>query len=279
MNDNLFLFNDFIIELSENESPGHLDQIEIFYEDTEKLFDSLTDVITGSQLAMTYASVRQKGKILNVAGEPEGYLLQWPDNRCGLSSIVRSESAGMHNSVIAVFPFVNEGVRFFGRLRETRLFANRLEAQLVVDFGEEEELALTFYDVHYLSNRSIYRKNGRYDFVLRGLAYFIENSASVNCGESVEGALFPREDLGFDHYEIQGLIKKIEIIDAELYGQKAQKIWQIRLAFAVFPSGEDVELDIFVSEKVMKKSCALKTGENIQAVIWLQGHLWGVSEE
>ena len=55
----LFLFeDDLITDLSEDQSPGHLDQIELFYEDTDSLFDSISDVIADSQLAVTFASVR-----------------------------------------------------------------------------------------------------------------------------------------------------------------------------------------------------------------------------
>lgn len=286
MNDNLFLFDDFITELSETASPGHLDQLELFYENTDELFGTLTDIITASQLAMTYASVRQKDFPALPASEPAGYLLQWPSPRCGLASIIRSEQSGQCNSFQAVFPFINEGVRHTCRILKTRLFSSRLEAQLEVVAGEDEELALTFYDVNYLADRVAYSKDAVFQFMLRGLAYFFEvfvaEPVVTNDPEPVAfetagmAALFPREDLGADHYEIQGPVKEVKEPDFEMLGQK---IRLVRVTIAHTSGGEDVDFDLCVTQKVLGKGRVPVPGDDIRAVIWLQGHLWGPGEE
>jgi hypothetical protein len=103
MNDKLFLFDDLITELSEDASPGHLDQLELFYKDTEELFGSMTSIITSSQLAVTCSSLHPELAQPLAAGEPAGHLLQWPSPRCGLTSVIRSDQQGQCNSLIAVF--------------------------------------------------------------------------------------------------------------------------------------------------------------------------------
>ena len=201
MTDKLFLFDDLISELSEDASPGHLDQLELFYENTEELFASMTSIITSSLVATTCASLRPELAPPAASSEPAGFLLNWPSMRCGLTSIIRSDQQGQCNSLAAVFPFIGDGVKHRCRLLETRLYANRLEAQLAAYIGEDEELALTFYDAHYLANRTIYQKDAAYHFVLRGFVYHLE----ITDGEFME-ALFQRAELGADHYETAGLV-------------------------------------------------------------------------
>jgi hypothetical protein len=270
--ENLLLFekNDFITELSEENTPGHLDQIEMFYEDTDQLFKSISEVIPASQLAVTYATVRNVVSPSTSDVEPKGYLLHWPDHKNGLSCVIRSDGQGQQNSLQAVFPFCSEGVEYLCRLDEIRLFHNRLEAQLKVMAGADEELALTFFDAHYLADRFVYRQGRSYRFIVRAFAYCLE--VAGNSGEDTGWALFNRPDLGADHYEVQGPVESVAELEQPVLGQKTSKI---RIIIGRTSEDEDCYLDIFVTQKVLGSARLPKPGDNIQSVIWLQGHLWG----
>lgn len=274
MSDKLFLFDDFTTELSEDASPGHLDQLELFYKDTEELFGSMTSIITSSQLAVTCASLHPELARTPDASEPTGHLLQWPSARCGLTSVIRSDQQGQCNSLIAVFPFIGDGVKQRCRLLETRLYANRLEAQLFAYIGVDEELNMTFYDAHYLANRNIYQKEALYNFILRGFAYHLE---TVTPGpDGFMEAIYQREELGADHYEISGLVKDVKEYD---FAMPEQKFWLIRTLIARTSGGEKIEIDLLLTGKVLDKGSLPKQGDCINALIWLQGHLWGPAEE
>lgn len=274
MNHKLFLFDDFITELSEDTSPGHLDQLELFYENTEELFGSMTSIITSSLIAVTCASLRPEITRTLAKTEPAGHLLQWPSARCGLTSIIRSDQQGQCNSLVAVFPFIGDGVKHHCRLLEARLFANRLEAQLTAYVGKDEELSLTFYDAHYLADRTIYQKDGLYQFALRGFAYHLE--VSIPGDDGFMEAIFQREELGADHYEISGLVRKVTEYD---FSMPKQKFWLIRTLIARTSGEEEIEIDLLLTGKTLGKSCLPEPGNCINALIWLQGHLWGPAEE
>jgi len=271
MSDNLFLFNTFIEELDEKTSPGHLDQIELFYEDTEELFKSMTDIITASQLATTFATANRTSTVPPGKTESSGYLLKWPDAEAGLSTVICSQADGCCNSLAAAFPFTSSGTLFTCRLTGIRLFANRLEAQLKVNAGEEELLELTFYDIHYLQDRTIYRENGLYQFALRAFAYHFE----VYDDPEAFSAMFPRADLGSDHYEIQGPVCLVEQPEKDML---KQKILSVKVSVAQNPDGTPVILEVIISARVLGQKKAPAAGQCINAVIWLQGHLHGLPE-
>lgn len=273
MNDNLFLFDDFITELNQDSSPGHLDQLELFYEDTDELFSTLTEIISSSQVAITYASANIGTLSALGKDEPNGYLLQWPGPEAGLTSIIHSTQAGSCNSFVAVFPFINDGIKYPCRVLEIRLFANRLEAQLVVQAGEDENLSLTFYDTGYLSDRIVYQKDAVYQFVLRGFAYHLETLSVKTDGMY---ALFPREELGADHYEIHGSVSAVENLPKVML---KQNVWLLRVTIARTEDDEPVDMAICLTAKVLGKNRLPEVGEEVNALIWLQGHLWGLASE
>ncbi len=272
--ENLFLFDNdqFITTLNDEQSPGHLDQIELFYDDTEKLFDSISDIIAASQLAVTYATTRSGEFKALPAVEPSGWLLQWPTGLNGLSCVVKSDESGAQNALQAVFPFCSDGVTYSCRLTGVRLFSNRLEAQLQVMAGEEEELALTFYDARYLCDRVVYQKDAVYLFNLRAFAYFF---AVMPPGQdSVDGlwALLNRPDLGADHYEIHGPVRSVAELELPMLGQK---VWRVSVVIGCSSEMEEQLLDILVTGKVLGNTPSPVEGSQIRAVVWLQGHLWG----
>lgn len=299
-------FADLITELSEENSPGHLDQLELFYDDTEDVFGSLITILSTSQEAVTYSADESAKPFVLPDGEPSGYLLVWPAQRFGLTTIMHTDGSKQRNACIAVFPFISDGIRYTARLEEIRLFASRLEAQLVVLAGPDEELYLTFYDAHFLTDRAFYQKGETYQFIIRGLAYFFEvfaakpiiisdpegvkkiRQVSAEAGQSITNdseaitintsgmaALFPREELGADHYEIHGPVKLVKELDAEMLGQK---VWQVRVTVAHTCGDEDLDIDVWVTKKVLGKGRLPQVGEDVRTVIWLQGHLLAAGE-
>ena len=270
----LFLFeDDLITDLSEDQSPGHLDQIELFYEDTDSLFDSISDVIADSHLAVTFASVRAE-QFPAPADQAKGWLLHWPDHQKGLTCVVRSDGNGQQNSLVAVFPFFNDGIQYHCRVNGVRRFASRFEAQIEALVGDDELLSLTFYDCHYLSDRNVYRKNAAYRFVLRSFAYHFNLQSPAD--SEFFSAVFNREDLGADHYELQGPVRKVEEIAGPFLGQKA---WNVHIVVANSEDGEEMLLPVIITARLLGKGSLPKPGDSLQALVWLQGHLWGVEED
>ncbi len=268
MTDQLFLFNDFINELDDKNSPGHLDQLELFYDDTDELFNSITEIVTESHLAITYFTANKENFPSSDKEKPKGYLLKWPNHENGILTVISSQENGSLNSLTAVFPFSATGTDFICRLQRIRLFSNAIEAQLQVMAGEDELLELTFYDIHFLYDRPAYKKDARYHFVLRAFAYHAE----IHENPESMSALFPRPDLGADHYEVQGPIIGIEEFSD---GMLKQKTWTVKTVIAENPDGKPVVLDILLSAKVLGKRKPPAVSQCLTAVIWLQGHLWG----
>lgn len=268
MTDQLLLFNNFINELDENNSPGHLDQLELFFEDTDELFNSITEIVTASQLAITYLTANKEENLQSAKENPEGYLLKWPDPEYGLMTVISSQEKGSLNSLTAVYPFSSSGTQFTCRLQEIRLFSNKIEAQLRVTAGEDDLLELTFYDIHFLYDQAIYKKDAQYRFILRAFAYHVE----IHKESESLSALFQRPDLGADHYEVQGQVIAINELKN---GMLKQRTWALKVAIAEDPCGEATALEILLSAKVLGNEKPPTAGQGISAVIWLQGHLWG----
>jgi hypothetical protein len=271
-NNDLFLGASFVKELDEAASPGHLDQIELFYDEPEELFNSLSEIITSSQIAVTYALANPGSAPVAKKNEPAGHLLLWPEPQSGLVTIIHSEQGGSCNSFSAAFPFISDGIMVKCRLQKVRLFASRLEAQLEVLAGSDELLCLTFYDAHYLGNRFLYMQNEAFNFILRGFAYHLQ----INDDSDGLSALFQREELGADHYEIHGPVTTISEPAGRMLGQKT---WLIRVAIARTVDDEAVEMEFCLTQKTLGKNSLPQRGQNVSAVIWLQGHLWGPTAE
>lgn len=292
---------ELIQQLDEEQTPGHLDQVEMFYEDTDEVFKSLTGVITKSEEAVSYGTVRQEQAPELKEDETLGYVIVHPNQHAGLSCVLHCDPKKMKNSVKAVFPFIDEGCKYPCTIQSVKLFDNKVEAQIEAFIDDEQNLSMTFYDAHYLNNRAFYNGKDTFHFIIRGFAYCIEINqpgkvqitdpeelqklAGVVEGEVKEKveldlenmiAVYPREDMGADHYEIQS-----PVLEVNQYPEKVneQTVWQIRVMLGRNPDGSEIPLDVYITERSLEGAPLPKVGDNISAVVWLQGHLWGIGDE
>ena len=123
-----------------------------------------------------------------------------------------------------------------------------------------------------ISDRNVYRKNAAYRFVLRSFAYHFNLQSPA---DSEFSAVFNREDLGADHYELQGAVRKVEEIAGPFLGQKA---WNVHVVVANSEDGEEMLLPGNTHDACWRQGFS-KPGDSVQALVWLQGHLWGAEED
>lgn len=287
--------NEFVRVLTEEQASDHCDQLEMYYEEAEQVFGSLKTLLPKSEDVESYGSVHHEEKPALSADEPLGFLAVYPSQNAGVSMVIHNDAKTMKNSVKAVFPFIGEGNKYPCSIQNIQLYPNHLEAQISAFIDEDQNLLLNFYDTHYLDNRTFYNDKDTFQFIIRALAYCVEVNQTTDPNElkKIAGlvdkdskdnleidaknmiAVYPREDMGADHYEIQSPVQ-----DIKEYGNiNGEKVWQIGILLGTTPAGEDIPLDIYVTERSLNGSPLPKVGDNISAVVWLQGHLWGIGEE
>ena len=287
--------NEFVSCLIEDQASDHCDQLEMYYEEAEEVFNNLKNLLPKSEDAESYGQVnREKAPALSPE-EPLGYLAVYPGQNAGISMVIHSNPKTMKNSVKAVFPFIGEGGKYPCAIQKVNLFPNRLEAQISAFIDEDQNLLLNFYDTHYLDNRTFYNSKDTFQFIIRGLAYCIEvnkpadpdelkklaglvdkdSNANLEIDANNMIAVYPRDDMGADHYEIQSPVQEIK----EYGNINGEKVWQIGILLGTTPDGKDIPLDLYITERSLGGQPLPRVGENISAVVWLQGHMWDIGEE
>ena len=105
--------NEFVSCLIEDQASDHCDQLEMYYEEAEEVFNNLKNLLPKSEDAESYGQVnREKAPALSPE-EPLGYLAVYPGQNAGISMVIHSNPKTMKNSVKAVFPFIGEGGKFW----------------------------------------------------------------------------------------------------------------------------------------------------------------------
>lgn len=286
---------EFVKVLTEEQASDHCDQLEMYYEDADEVFNSLRTLLPKAEDAESYGQVHRDKAPAVSPDEPLGCLAVYPSQNSGISIVIHSNPKTMKNSVKAVFPFIGEGNKYPCSIQNVQLYPDRLEAVVSAFVDKDQNLLLNFYDTHYLDNRTFYNHKDTFQFIIRGLAFCVEINKAADPNElkklaglvdkdSKENleidantmiAVYPREDIGPDHYEIQSPVQ-----DIKEYGEiNGEKVWQIGVLLGTTPDGEDIPLDIYVTERSLDGCPLPKVGDNISAVVWLQGHLWDIGEE
>ena len=263
---------EFIKVMTEDETPGHYDQIEMFYENAEAVLTTLPKILKSSEEVVSYGSEKSEEAPAISPDEPLGYLACHPSQNSGLEMVIYSNPKTMKNSVKDVFPFVDEGAKYNCSIQNIHLFDNRMEAQIEAFIDDENNMLLNFFDTHYLNNRAFYNNEDNFQFIIRGFAYGLEKNEPDDTIISVS----QREDMGLDHYEIQSPVKDIDELPEKINGQK---VWRLGLVLGFNPDGSEIPLDVYITERSLADSQLPKEGDNISAVVWLQGHLWGIGED
>ena len=248
-----------ISELIENEKPQYIKATK-FYE--KKLSES--------SKAETYASKNSDKVPAKTIKEPQGKLMVCPDSEAGLGILVIKDPERNIENIRAVFPFITKGHEYPCSIRNVKLDYYGNEALIEAFVDEEENLLLTFYDIHYLDNRSFYNPNDIFKFRLVGLVSYIEvveNDDLISVTQD--------QDENNERYELYSVVKAIEKYSDNVNGEK---VFRITISLGYTPDGEDIPLDIYVTKRSLGGKLLPEIGDNIYAEVHIHGYLTGIEK-
>lgn len=276
------LVNEFFVDCHDDEMEvffdsdyvnGALDNAIFDYEciddnpEAKKAYDSIIEKLPKSQSVISYAS---KNKIETSPSETENNdtkVYVYPDNKAGLSIIITHDPDFKYEKRIeAVFPFIAEGKEYPCTI--LNVFVDEFseyEASIEAFVDEEENLSLTFYDLHYLDNKSLYNKDDTFNFVIMGLANSIE---VVESDDMIMLDSFFEEKS--EEYNLTSIVREIKEYSDNINGEK---VWAITTLIGYAPDGEDIPLTLYFTKRSLQDSKLPKVGDNIFAHILLQGYL------
>jgi hypothetical protein len=229
--------------------------------------------------------------------EPQAMLLAWPGARCGLMMVAAVE--GDRNELKALWPFTTDGVGHDIRLERVLVPSTRLQGLVE---GTVFDLPICFMDVFYAVDRVFHCVDTVHRVLLAGFAHEFSvvdpqpivleqtkvsydlrqvfGSAALNADGSVilqtrgaAGMAPATAQYPSNWYEVQGPVRRIERYSGDLFGRT---VWQVRTTVSrgAFVNDQDFNIDIFLTDHVLGDRPLPAVGDDIRAVIWLQGRIW-----
>jgi hypothetical protein len=226
--------------------------------------------------------------------EPRAINLVWPIPRQGLMLLIQLAQNSSANELISGYPWVSEGVQHGILIEKVYPWCNGFEAQIE---GIVNGMTITFFDALFSQHRAFYQYKKHYQFILSGFAYsckvidpqpvIITDPVAIRAMKQAERkdepdlspihiqtkgmtALIPIEKWDRDDYQFQAPVKTVA--ETELLGQKS---WRIRATvLRSIDDNSDIDLDIYVTEKILKEGKVPEPGDDIAGALWLQGYLW-----
>jgi hypothetical protein len=199
--------------------------------------------------------------------------------------------------LLTSYPYAAKGQRHELRISRIEEFENEAEARLHATM----ELAgpgmmLTFYDTQYYKNKNVTTAPMTLSYYLSGLAFLLQKTdiaPLVITAESYPGAYKTHSDVHrlqfnteppdrfvFELDKASGLIPRDETDICEFQGRindvkpfEWQGIEFYQLRINVFEAEGDKDIDVFVAEKNIKDGYKPCVDDNVQGIMWLQGHL------
>jgi hypothetical protein len=227
---------------------------------------------------------------------PQGFQMCWPDAERGISLVLKMTDEA--NLIVNLFPFAQHGCQTLLRIERVTVWQSGLEAQITASWGDAE---VTFFDTRHVIDRAHYVKGWHYEFILNGLAYgagpairqdrplLLSPGAVANLNRhlpqdmqveqdatmSLEGTawLLPVEDLDIDDYHFRGPTTSVQPFKDWL-GQDGWRVRTTVMRFSGSSDMQDANLDIHITRKVWSGDEAPQVGQDIEGLLWLQGHLW-----
>ena len=227
--------------------------------------------------------------------EPEGMIFVWPTRNTGLTMLLTQTDGAW--SMTGCWPFLTTGTEHDAEIRSVVLAPDRLRAMVEVSIADT--VCLTYYDYAFAAERGLYVKGVDHRLVLCGIAHAFgpadtapveigpdapSFSALSEWGEAVGAngkiaiqtkgmaAIFPRKDIAPNAYEIRGPIVRVRKNLSEMLGQP---VWLVCVTVArIGENDADVNLDIAVTETVLEGRPLPAVGDDIEALILLQGSIW-----
>ncbi len=229
--------------------------------------------------------------------EPDALLLAWPGLRCGLmmAAVVQGDT----NELRALWPFTTDGVEHEFRLKRVLVPSNRLQGLLE---GTVFDLPICFMDVFYAADRVFHRVGSVHSVLLTGFAHEFSvidsepikleppkvsyklrqtfGSEALNADGSVTlqtrgmaGMAPATEQYPSNWYHVQGPVRRIERHSSNLFGRA---VWQIRTTVSrgILVNDQNFNIDILLTDHLLGDQPPPAVGDDIRAVIWLQGRTW-----
>jgi len=231
------------------------------------------------------------------ASEPDALLLAWPGARCGL--MMAAAVQGDMKDLIALWPFTTDGVEHDVRLERVLVPSNRLQGLLE---GTVFDLPICFMDIFYAADRVFHRVGSVHRVLLAGFAHEFSvidskpmkleptkvsydlrrvfGSEAFNADGSVTlqtrgmaGMAPATEQYPSNWYHVQGPVRRIEHYSGDLFGRA---VWQVRTTVSrgIFVNDQDFNVDILLTDHVLGDQPPPAVGDDIRALIWLQGRTW-----
>ncbi len=265
---------------------------EAFVEDSKELVGRLPEIVPNAMVQTGWGEIRKPPQSIP-DDWPNGFHLVWPLRAQGMALILRVEKET--NMLVSLFPFFSRGSQHTLTLRDVRVWASGLEAQITASWGEGD---VRFFDTQYLINRAWYETGKNYDFIFSGIAYSAgpakkrewqinrhpdevawlnlqlkegEEPFEADCTMTLDGsAIFlPIEEWDVDDYSFHAPVKSVEEIEDWL----GQCGWRVRATVMRFDN-EDADLDIIITRRVWTGGAPPQVGQDIEGRLWLQGYLW-----
>ena len=255
-------------ELAENISMATACEPEDMEDDEKEAYKLLLKLLSKSKPAETYALKHHKELIENKTDR----IMVFPNNYAGLSLITVKDKSSS-KEIYEVFPFFSEGREYNCRIKSLLFNDDEnsyKEGQIEAFIDEEENLLLTFYDIHFLDNHFLYNPNDTFKFIIMGLAReieIIENEDLIS--------LNPAYDKLSEEYDINTVVRKVKLLDNEINGEK---VWKMTIVIDFTPEGEDILLDIYATSRSFEDSTIPQEGDNISARLSLHGYLTGIEK-
>jgi hypothetical protein len=231
------------------------------------------------------------------ASEPEAMLLSWRGSRSGL--MMAAAVRGDKNELIALWPYTTDGVEHELHLERVLVPSNRVQGLLE---GTVFDLPICFMDIFYAADRVFHRIGSVHQVLLAGIAHEFSvidskpikleptrvsydlrrvfGSEAVNADGSVTlqtrgmaAMATATEQCPSNWYHVQGPVRRIERYSGDLFGRA---VWTIRTTVSrgVLVGDRDFNIDIFLTDHVLNNRPLPAVGDDIHALIWLQGRIW-----
>lgn len=288
----------FETEEAEHSMGSHWDP---FYEQgAQKIVEKLPEVLNTSNIVTGFGSIKEPHLPLPESWA-KGYHLIWPQPDWGVISSIVVDDEAKENRLCTLYPFWPDGSSHRLAINEVRVWESGVEAQISTDADGAE---ITFFDAHYLLNRSWYERGKEYEFVLTGIAYSArlaediempftpnpdqvewekmlarqrgeeppERPTTIRLGGSA--FFFPITEWDVDDYSFRGPIKQVTPFKDFL----EQDGWVLRTTVMRLSERdpEDFDLDILVTARAWDGDTPPEVGQDIEGSLWLQGYLNGV---
>lgn len=227
--------------------------------------------------------------------EPEGVLFVWPTRNTGMTLLVVPHEGQW--AMTSCWPFLTSGSEHDAEIERVVLAPDRLRAMVEARIGGE--LALTYHDFQFAARRGLYVMGVDHRLALSGIAHMFRpaDTTPVKLGPdapvfdalsrggaavgedgmiSIEtrgmASIFPREDIAPNAYEVRGPVVRVRKTLNEMFGQP---VWMVQVTVARIGDDNDVDvnLDIAVSATVLDGRPLPALGDDVEALILLQGYI------